>query len=103
MLVSNTASHQRMRLLEPRLDENERCNTLDSVNSTVSLGFDDRPKEFAILGDFTVEGVYLDTTHGRIHMIRTTRVFCLPSKALHGTWTQERFPLLVLFQHAFGG
>jgi hypothetical protein len=37
-----------------------------------------------------------------MHMIRTTRVFCLPSKALHGPWTQERVQLLVLLRRAFG-
>ena len=106
MLTLNTVCYQRTmsdgRLLEPWLNENERCNTPDSVNSTVSLGFDDRLKDFAILDDFTVEGAYLDTTHGRTHMIRTARVFCLPSKVLHGPWTQERVQLLVLLRRAFG-
>ena len=106
MLTLNTACHQRTfsdgRLLHPWLDENGRCITPDSVDRTVSFGYDDRPKEFTILDDFTVEGAYLDRTHGRIHMIRTTRVFCLPSKVLHGPWTQERVQLLVLLRHAFG-
>lgn len=106
VLTLNTVNHQRTvsdgRLLEPGLDEDRRWTTPDSVYNAASLGYDDRPKEFTILDDFTIEGAYLDTTHGRIHMIRTARVFCLPSKALHGPWTQERVQLLVFLRRAFG-
>ncbi|KAJ6065851.1 hypothetical protein N7444_001504 [Penicillium canescens] len=63
---------------------------------------DGSPKRLRIMDQFAIEAEYSVPEHGRRHIIRPVRVFCLPDKALHGPWCDDRVSLLVALRRAFG-
>lgn len=105
-LTLNTLDYQRILsgwgLIDHWMDRGESGSTYDLSAMAGSLEHDKEPRELRILDDFTVEATYHNAAHGRVHIIRVVRIFYLPSKLLHGPWSDERLQFLVHLRRAFG-